>query len=41
MPVNNDSVSVGTAVTEIAGPSINSKLVYVMDGGSVRVTEVS
>ena len=32
MPVNNDSVSVGTAITEIAGPSINSKIVYVQDG---------
>ena len=32
MPVNNDSVSVGTAITEVAGPSINSKLVYVQDG---------
>jgi len=32
MPVNNDSVSVGTAITEVAGPSINAKLVYVQDG---------
>ena len=32
MPVTNSSVSVGTAVTEVAGPSISSKLVYLQDG---------
>ena len=32
MPVNNESVSVGTAVTEVSGPSIRSKLVYLQDG---------
>ena len=32
MPVSNDSVSVGTAITEISGPSIASKIVYVQDG---------
>jgi len=32
MPVNNSSVSVGTAITEVAGPSINTKLVYLQDG---------
>ena len=32
MPVNNSSVSVGTAVTEVSGPSISSKLVYLQDG---------
>jgi len=34
MPVTNSSVSVGTAITEVAGPSINSKLVYLQDGDS-------
>jgi len=32
MPVTNDSVSVGTAVTEVSGPNINAKLVYLQDG---------
>jgi len=32
MPVTNSSVSVGTAVTEVSGPSISSKLVYLQDG---------
>ena len=32
MPVNNSSVSVGTAITEVSGPSINSKFVYLQDG---------
>ena len=32
MPVSNESVSVGTAITEISGPSIASKIVYVQDG---------
>ena len=32
MPVSNKTVSVGTAVTEISGPSIRSKMVYVQDG---------
>ena len=32
MPVSNDSVAVGTAITEISGPSIDSKIVYVQDG---------
>lgn len=32
MPVTNGVVSVGTAVTEISGPWINSKLVYLQDG---------
>jgi len=34
MPVTNSSVSVGTAITEVAGPSIDSKLVYLQDGDS-------
>lgn len=32
MPVTNSSVSVGTAVTEVSGPSIASKFVYLQDG---------
>lgn len=32
MPVTNNSVSVGTAVTELSGPFINAKLVYLQDG---------
>jgi len=32
MPVSNEAVSVGTAVTEVSGPSIDSKLVYLQDG---------
>ena len=40
MPVNNDSVSVGTAITEVAGPSINSKLVYLQDGDYDNETAV-
>ena len=32
MPVTNSSVSVGTAITEVAGPSISPKLVYLQDG---------
>jgi hypothetical protein len=32
MPVTNSSVSVGTAITEVAGPSIATKLVYLQDG---------
>ena len=34
MPVTNSSVSVGTAITEVAGPSIASELVYLHDGDS-------
>jgi len=32
MPVNNSSVSVGTTITQVAGPSIATKLVYLQDG---------
>ena len=32
MPVNNSSVSVGTAVTEVSGPNISAKFVYLQDG---------
>lgn len=32
MPVTNSSVSVGTAITEVSGPSIATKLVYLQDG---------
>jgi len=32
MPISTSAVSVGTTITELAGPSINAKLVYVQDG---------
>lgn len=32
MPVTNTSVSVGTAITQVSGPSIDAKLVYLQDG---------
>jgi len=32
MPVSSQSVSVGTAVVEISGPSIRSQFVYCQDG---------
>lgn len=32
MPVTNSAVSVGTAITQVSGPSIDAKLVYVQDG---------
>jgi hypothetical protein len=32
MPVSNSAISVGTAITEVSGPWINSKLVYLQDG---------
>ena len=32
MPVTSAEVSVGTAVTELSGPFISSKLVYLQDG---------
>jgi len=40
MPVSNDAVSVGTAITEVAGPSINPKLVYLQDGDYDNETAV-
>lgn len=32
MPVTNSAVSVGTAITQISGPSLDAKFVYVQDG---------
>jgi hypothetical protein len=32
MPVTNSAITVGTALTQISGPSIDAKLVYVQDG---------
>lgn len=32
MPVSSATVSVGTAVVELSGPSIRSKFVYLQDG---------
>ena len=40
MPVENSSVSVGTAVTSVSGPHINSKFVYLQDGDYDGDTEV-
>jgi hypothetical protein len=40
MPVSNSSVSVGTAVTEVSGPSIRTKLVYLQDGDYDNETAV-
>lgn len=40
MPVSNSAVSVGTAVTQISGPSVASKYVYVQDGDYANDTAV-
>lgn len=40
MPVTTQSVSVGTAITELAGPSIQAKLVYVQDGDYANASAV-
>lgn len=32
MPVTSSGVTVGTAITEVAGPSIRTKLVYLQSG---------
>jgi hypothetical protein len=40
MPVTNSAVSVGTARTEVAGPSISAKLVYLQDGDYAGDTAV-
>lgn len=37
MPVTSNGVSVGTAVTEISGPSIKAKYVYVQNGNADAV----
>ena len=40
MPVESRTVSVGTALTEVAGPSINAKYVYLQDGDYDTSSEV-
>jgi len=40
MPVSSTGVTVGTAITEISGPYISSKLVYVQSGTEGAVTYV-
>ena len=40
MPVTSAVVSVGTAVVELSGPFISSKLVYLQDGDFEGDTEV-
>ena len=40
MPISTSSVSVGTAITELAGPSIQANLVYVQDGDYENQTAV-
>jgi hypothetical protein len=40
MPVTSQTVSVGTAVVEVSGPSIRSQFVYLQDGDYDGDTEV-
>lgn len=40
MPVTNSAVSVGTAITQVSGPSLDAKLVYVQDGDYANDTAV-
>jgi len=40
MPVTSQTVSVGTAVVEVSGPSIRSQFVYLQDGDYDGETEV-
>ena len=40
MPITSTGVTVGTAVTEISGPWINSKYVYVQNGNADAVVYV-
>lgn len=40
MPVTSSGVTVGTAITEVAGPSIRSKLVYLQSGTEGAATYV-
>lgn len=40
MPVSNSAVSVGTSITEVSGPSIRTKLVYLQDGDYDNETAV-
>ena len=40
MPVESTGVTVGTAITAVSGPYINSKIVYVQSGTEGAVTYV-
>ena len=40
MPVTSSGVTVGTAITEISGPSIRSKFVYLQSGTEGAATYV-
>ena len=40
MPVTSTGVTVGTAITEVSGPYISSKLVYLQSGTEGAVTYV-
>ena len=40
MPVESTGVTVGTAITEVSGPSIASKLVYLQSGTGGAATYV-
>lgn len=40
MPITSTGVTVGTAITEISGPFVNAKLVYVQSGTDGALTYV-
>lgn len=40
MPVTSNGVTVGTVITEVSGPFINAKLVYLQSGTSGAATYV-
>lgn len=40
MPVTSAGVTVGTAITEVSGPFVNSKLVYLQSGTAGAATYV-
>lgn len=40
MPITNSSVSVGTALTVVSGPSVDYRFVYVQDGDFAGDTAV-
>jgi hypothetical protein len=40
MPVTSNGVTVGTAITEVSGPFISAKLVYLQSGSEGAVTYV-
>lgn len=40
MPVTSVGVTVGTAITEVSGPFVNSKLVYLQSGTAGAATYV-